>query len=384
MAGHPRAYLLLALLLAGWTAPALGAEPSPPDSPPDWSGAQAGDFIEYLLSAERHSLHGSRRSHRALALTLRIEVLSVHDDHVQVAVHARPEPGRTLPLLWARGLLFSMRRGPGAAPPETFFGYPLDTARQRPGAAGRFFLCQKLKAGITSSHGPHASGCVATSEPALYLGNGVVHFSTSRMGIRADGFSYELRLQTLGRAPPSGQPLPPLAFREGGGYERFTRASGDAWFERSTFRTLNGLVLDEGGSWSKQPGAKRRPDDLVFEGVRLSRATGPSRQPLLEFLYELFLFSLSLPEPSEGPPLEPRMITVGKRSVSARRTVETWEDADNNEAGERETFSAWEPWALEDAPIHVRFLPFFIKSATWPPGHRKQATTHQERTVRWY
>jgi hypothetical protein len=357
-----------------------------PDSPPDWSGARAGDFIEYHVSMRESTVRGAARWFGETGLTLRLEVLSADADVVRVAVRARPDEGQTLPALFSRGLLFAMRRTPPgegpAQPPARPFGYTLEPTRERVSAGGRTWLCQTLKAGHRVIHGPNASGCIDPAERALYLGGGVVNYSHTMHGIRMEGFSRDVELRAVGNAPP-GQEVPPLAFKEGGGYERFVRTEHGTWLDTHVFRTANGRVLDEGGEWSRQPGAKRRRNDRVVDGVRLTFESGPSSQSLLEFLFGLVRLSVHEPFPTEALPPAPETLDVGGRPVRARRGLEEWNNAVNNEAGRFETLHAWDPWELEEAPIQVRFLPLVARGSSWRPDEPKRVTTWERRVLRW-
>jgi hypothetical protein len=237
---HP---FLLALLIAGATVPAAASGPPPnspppanagaspgakPDSPPDWSGAHEGDFIEYSFSGQDWNIPNGLAH-----LSVRLEVLSADAKEVRVAVSVTPPPA-----LFARGLLISMKRG--APDPEeddyvpTFYGQALKEQRDKVFVGDTAFLCQRSGGDVTSSHGPGFSGCVAPSDDrSLYLGGGLVSFSTSMMPIRGRGYSYSLDLVAVGRGPVSSKEVPPLAFREGSGYERFSHSSFDTQLECS-------------------------------------------------------------------------------------------------------------------------------------------------------
>lgn len=391
--------LLLALLLAGASVPATasgppsnspppanagaspGAKPeaagSPrPDSPPDWSGAQEGDFVEYSFSAEDGNIpRGSAH------LTVGLQVLSVDAKEVRVAVSVSPPPA-----LFARGLLVSMRRAaPDSEEDEyvpTFYGQGLKEQRDRVFVGDTSFVCQKFGGDVSSSHGPMFSGCVAPDDRSLYLGGGLVSFSTSLMTIRGRGYSYSLDLIAVGRGPLFSKEIPPLAFREGSGYERFSQSSFDVQLEKHTFHTRNGVVQDEEIHWTKEEGAKPQRNDRVFQGIRLTRMDVRGEKSLLEYVWDLVWLSLHVPYTDDGRPAKPTPVTVGGNRVSGWKHTETWNNEE--EEGKRETVYAWDPWALKDAPVEVRFLPFTSKLSTWPPGRKKEVETEEGRTLRWY
>jgi hypothetical protein len=393
--------LLLALLLAGWAVPAVsfaqvpkgsppadagtgpGTKPatagsSRPDSSPDWAGAREGDFVEYSFVAHHPKLpEGTAR------LSLRLEVLSADAKEVRVALRAGPEA----PALLARGLLFAMRRAsaPEEQPeaPSTVFGQELTQASERVVVGNAAIVCQRLKEPPTGAAGaPMFSGCAAPGERSLYLGGGTVRYAMSQTDIMNRPYSYSLELTAVGRASPAAGEAPPLAFREGSGYERLSRDPLDTRVEQYTFRTRNGVVQTEAVQWSREEGAERQRGDRVFEGVRLTRMDSSSEETLLEFVYGLVLLSLEEPFPTQGRPAAPKAMKVGTQRVQAWRSLEKWKSAEGE--GEHDAMYAWEPWALKDAPVQVRFLPFTSRRSTWPAGNRKEAETYTTRTLRWF
>ena len=280
----------------------------------------------------------------------------------------------------------------------TFNGvHPATPKRASPGPDGRGTLLDcasldhrpaspfpKSKPSPTGASGtPIFSGCAAPAERSLYLGGGTVRYIMIQSGIDGRPYSYSLELTAVGRASPAGE-APPLAFREGSGYERLWTDPLDTRVEQYTFRTRNGVVQTATVQWSRQEGAERQRGDRVVEGVRLTRISEDpgSDEALIEFVYSLAVLALEEPFPTQGRPATPKAVKVGTQRVQAWRSLEKQKGAEWEE--EHEALYAWYPWALKDAPVQVRFLPFTSRQSTWPPGNRKEAETSTTRMLRWF
>ncbi|WP_373691678.1 DUF6068 family protein [Hyalangium versicolor] len=352
------------------------AETGRPNSPPDWSGAHAGDFIEYSFSASDMNIPSGSAHFR-----VRLQVLSADAKEVRVAVDVAP----SLPM-FERGLLVVMKRAPAGTEEDealaTFYGQALQEERERVVIGDTSIVCQAMGEGITSPHGPSFSGCTALKEPSLYLGGGLVSFSMGLMTIQGSGYTYQLELQAMGREPVPPREVPPLAFREGSGYERVSQGPLDLSLEKHTFHTRSGLVLEDEILWTYEEGAKPQRGDRVYQGKRLTRMELPREKLLLEYVWDLIWLSLHAPYPDKGRPAASKAMSVAGHRVQTWKFQEKWDEPQS--AGEREAVYLWDPWAPADAPVEVRFQPLSSKVTSWDPGRRKEADTEAERTLSWH